>query len=109
MLKANEEHDLGEVLLEPGSTLRGMVRDADGNVVSGAMVLLGQETDFDLFAPSVRSDEDGIFTIRGVTSWSNDLVVRSPGFAANTISLQLPGDVLSGKPLAITLERGATI
>jgi hypothetical protein len=109
VLKANEEHDLGEVLLEPGSTLRGMVRDADGNVVSGAMVLLGQETDFDLFAPSVRSDEDGIFTIRGVTSRSNDLVVRSPGFAANTISLQLPGDVLSGKPLAITLERGATI
>jgi hypothetical protein len=109
VLKANEEHDLGEVLLEPGSTLRGMVRDADGNVVSGAMVLLGQETDFDLFAPSVRSGEDGIFTIRGVTSRSNELVVRSPGFAANTISLQLPGDVLSGKPLAITLERGATI
>lgn len=108
-LKANAEHDLGDVLLEPGATLRGMVRDADGNVVSGAMVLLGWETDFDLFVPSVRSGEDGIFTIRGVTSRSKDLVVRSPGFAANTVRLQLPGDVLSREPLAITLARGATI
>ena len=73
------------------------------------MVLLGQETDFDLFVPSVRSDHDGGFTIQGVTSASKQLIVRSPGFAASSVTLQLPRDVLSADPLVIKLERGATI
>jgi len=109
VLKPFEEHDLGEVLLAPGAALRGVVRDADGNPVAGAMVLLGEETDFDLFVPSVRSGADGAFTIHGVTSRSKHLVVRSPGFAANSLDLQLPQDVLRVEPLPITLDRGATI
>lgn len=109
VLKPFEQHDLGEVLLAPGAALRGVVRDADGNPVAGAMVLLGEETDFDLFVPSVRSDAEGVFTINGVTSRSKHLVVRSPGFAANSFDLLLPQDVLRVEPLPITLERGATI
>jgi hypothetical protein len=85
------------------------VRDAAGSAVHDAMVLLGDETDFSLFLPTVRTDVDGMFTIQGITSRSKQLVVRSPGFAANTIGLQLPGDVLSIDPLEIQMERGTTI
>lgn len=108
-LKAGQDNDLGEVLLAVGAGLRGVVTDAEGSVVRDAMVLLGEETDFDLFSPSVRSGADGSFEIRGVTSRSSSLVVRHPAFAARTIQLQLPRDVLSAKPLPVVLQRGTTI
>lgn len=108
-LKTGEVHDLGVVLLAPGAKLRGVVRDADGNAIPKAMILLGDERDFALFLPTVRSDERGMFTVQGVTSRSKQMVVRSPGFAANTIGLQLPRDVLSLDPLEIKMERGTTI
>ena len=108
-LKPGESHDLGAVLLMPGATLRGLVQDGDGQPVRDAMVLLGEETDLDLFLPSVRSDAAGMFTIQGVTSRSAQLVVRRSGFAVSTIPIQLPRDVLSAAPLVIKLERGATI
>jgi hypothetical protein len=108
-LKPGEVHDLGVVLLAPGAKLRGVVRDADGNAIPKAMILLGDERDFALFLPTVRSDERGMFTVQGVTSRSKQMVVRSPGFAANTIGLQLPRDVLSLDPLEIKMERGTTI
>ncbi|HEB54660.1 MAG TPA: hypothetical protein ENI87_15535 [bacterium] len=108
-LVPDEEHDLGEIVLEPGARLRGVVRDDQGRPLRDALVLLGEETDSDLFTPSVRTAADGSFTIRGVSSRSRHLVVRHPGFAACTRELQLPRDVLSAEPIAITLERGATI
>jgi hypothetical protein len=108
-LKSGQSYDLGEVLLAPGAKLRGVVRDADGNAIPMALVLLGDERDFALFLPTVRTDERGMFTIKGVASQSKQLVVRSPGFAASTIDLQLPRDVLSIEPLEIRMERGATI
>ncbi|CAN0495734.1 unnamed protein product, partial [Discosporangium mesarthrocarpum] len=109
MLEANETHNLGEVLLEPGARLRGVVRDADGKNVADAAVVLGEESDLDLYEPAVRSAVDGSFTLQGVTSRSNQLVVRAPGFAASTVEIQLPRDVLSADPLEVVLERGATI
>lgn len=109
LLQPHEDHDLGEVLLAAGAQLRGVVRDMKGNPVRDAMILLGDEADFALFLPTVRSDGDGLFTIQGVTSRSRQLVVRSPGFAASTVTLQLPRDVLSVDPLEIRMERGTTI
>lgn len=109
VLAPNEDHDLGEVLLEPGSRLTGVVRDAAGAPVADAHVLLGEETDLDLFEPRVRSGPDGRFVVGGVSSRSSRLVVRARGFAAATVDLSLPRDVLSLEPLAVTLERGATI
>ncbi|MCK5944155.1 MAG: carboxypeptidase regulatory-like domain-containing protein [Planctomycetes bacterium] len=108
-LVANEDNQLGEIVLERGSRLRGRVIDANGNPVRGARVLLGEESDFDLFEPSVISGEDGTFAIQGVTSRSRQLVVRHPAFAARTQLLELPRDVLSLERLPVTLERGCTI
>lgn len=108
-LAANREHALGEVLLEPGSRLSGIVRDQDGDPVANAVVLLGEETDLDLFEPRTRTAADGSFRIGGITSRSAQLVVRATGFAARTVELRLPHDVLGAAPLVVTLERGATI
>lgn len=106
---ANEEQSLNEVLLEPGSRLRGRVVDGSGAPVANASVLLGEEADLDLFESAVRTAADGSFTIGGVTTRSYSLVVRAAGFAAQTVLLQLPQDVLSGKPLVVKLDAGATI
>jgi hypothetical protein len=97
------------VLLMSGAKLRGVVRDEDGSPIRDAMVVLGEETDLDLFVPTVRSDAEGMFTIQGVTSRSSHLVVRRSGFAASTVNLQLPRDLLSVEPLVVKLERGTTI
>lgn len=109
VLLPNEINQLGEIVLERGSKLRGVVLDNDGEPVRGASVLLGEESDIDLFSPSVVSAADGSFTIEGVSSRSQQLVVRHPAFASRTQLLELPRDVLSLEPLPIRLERGGTI
>lgn len=108
-LVANEVNQLGELPLERGTRLRGIVLDDAGQPVSGAAVILGQEADLDLYEPSVRSAEDGSFELDGVTSRSRQLVVRHPAFAARTTELELPRDVLASEPLRVRLARGGTI
>jgi len=108
-LAANERRSLGEVLLEPGSRLDGIVRDDRGNAVANAIVLLGEESDLDLFEAKTRTAADGTFQLRGVTHRSSRLVARAAGFAARVVELELPRDVLSRTPLVVTLERGSTI
>lgn len=108
-LAANEKHALGEVLLEPGSRLDGVVRDDRGNAVANARVLLGEESDLDLFDAKTRTGADGVFRLSGVTHRSTRLVARAAGFAARVVELELPRDVLSRSPLVVTLERGSTI
>ena len=108
-LQANEVNQLGELVFERGSRLRGLVLDEARQPVVDAVVLLGLESDFDLFESSVRTATDGSFVIDGVTSRSRQLVVRHPAFAARTLEIELPRDVLSIEPLPIVLERGGTI
>jgi|GEM_PF-6991574 len=108
-LLANQVNQLGDLVLERGSRLRGLVLDEAGEPVADALVLLGRESDFDLFDPAVRSAADGSFVIDGVTSGSRQLVVNHPAFATRTLGLQLPRDVLGLKPLPVVLERGNTI
>lgn len=106
---AGKEHDLGELLLEPGAHLRGVVRDVDGALVPNAVVLLGEEGDLQLFESGQRTDADGSFRLRGVTNRSDTLVVRAPGYAPAVATLTLPDDLLSPEPFELRLSRGATI
>lgn len=106
---AAESYDLGELLLEPGARLAGVVRDPDGEPVANAAIWLGEESDADLFAPSVRSLADGSFVVGGVTARSSRLVVRATGYAPRTVDLLLPQDVLAPVPLVVALELGTTI
>ncbi|MBL8722622.1 MAG: carboxypeptidase regulatory-like domain-containing protein [Planctomycetes bacterium] len=108
-LAANEEHRLGEILLEPACTLRGRVLGPDQQPIAGAVVLLGEEGDLDLFEPTTRSGPDGAFVLSGVSTRSATLVVRSAAFAPRTVALELPKDVLAETPLPVVLAAGATI
>jgi hypothetical protein len=107
-LVANEEHFL-EVLLEPGARLVGEVRAPDGSPVANAVVMLGDESDLDLFEAGTRTLADGSFRLSGVTGRSSRVVVRSAGYAPREVELSLPRDVLSPRPLRIDLEPGSTI
>ena len=106
---AKQEYPLGEILLEPGSRITGRVQTADGTPIADAAVLLGEELDFDLFEPRARSAADGSFQLSGVATRSARLVVRAAGFAVQGRDLQLPQDVLGGRPVVVTLGRGSTI
>jgi hypothetical protein len=108
-LAANDEHFLGDVVLEPGCRLAGEVRAPDGSPVANAVVMLGEESDLDLFEAGTRTAADGSFRLSGVSGRSSRLVVRSPGYAPSVVDLALPQDTLSSRPLRVVLEPGSTI
>lgn len=108
-LVADQEESLGQVWLEPGAFLHGLVVDGAGNPVANAMALLGLESDLDLFEARTRTAADGTFRLGGVSARSAQLVVRAPGFAPSVVDLQLPYDVLASDRKRIGLELGSTI
>ena len=108
-VRAGEDADLGEIVMEPGSELRGVVRDETGEPVAGAEVFLGDESDLFEYQSPLRTAEDGTFRVRGVSSAAANLLVRASGFAYSSTSLRLPDDVLGLEPLVVELERGSTI
>lgn len=108
-LAAGTEHDLDEILLEPGCFMHGRVVDGSGNGIAGAEVFLGDEADLDLFTPQLRSGPDGTFTVHGIASNASSLVIRAAGFATATVPLRLPHDILTRTPKTIRLDAGSTI
>jgi len=108
-VQAGQEYSFGEVLLEPGCDLHGVVLGDQDRPVAGAEVFLGEESDLDAYATQTRSGTDGQFTVPGVASRASTLVVRAPGYALQLVPLRLPRDVLGGEPLAVRLQRGSTI
>lgn len=108
-LQAGEEHDFGEILLEPGCQLDGVVTDEAGKPVAGAEVFLGEESDLLEYQSRTRSDAQGRFSTRGVSTLAATLLVRAPGFAWKVVPLRLPEDVLGEQPFVVALERGSSI
>jgi 5-hydroxyisourate hydrolase-like protein (transthyretin family) len=106
---AGQELDLGELLLEPGCVLRGVVRDEQGRPIAAAEVFLGEESDFMEYQARTRSDERGEFEVRGVSSAAATLLVRAQGYAWKAVPLRLPADVLAEDRLAVCAERGSAI
>lgn len=106
---ANEEHDLGEILLERGARVRGRVVDGNGNPVANARVFVGTERDLDLFEPQVVTAADGTFEVGGVTSRSSAIVAYLAGYSPAARQLILPRDVLAKDRVELVLEPGAVI
>jgi protocatechuate 3,4-dioxygenase beta subunit len=109
VVRAGEEVDLGEIAMEPGSELRGVVRDENGAPVAGAEVFLGEEMDFFEYQSPMRTAEDGTFLVQGVSSAAANLLVRAAGYAWSSTPLRLPEDALGKELFEVALERGSTI
>ncbi len=108
-IRPGEHQDLGALLLEPGSELRGVLRDEAGQPIAGAEVFLGEEADLLHYQAQQRTGPDGSFVVRGVSSLAANLIVRAAGFAWTAKPLRLPEDVLASEPLQVVAARGSTI
>jgi hypothetical protein len=58
-----EGKDLGDLVLEPGVTLRGTTVGPDGEVVANAEVAVGADPRMQFFRPETTSDDQGLFLI----------------------------------------------
>ncbi|MEM7205427.1 MAG: carboxypeptidase-like regulatory domain-containing protein [Planctomycetota bacterium] len=111
-LSANDRLDLGEILLERGARVRGMVVDAEGTPIGGARVYLGDELDSGVLgrnATGVFTDAAGRFELWGVSAQSATVVVAADSYAVTSRRLELPADLLRPEPLRIVPSVGATI
>ncbi|GDY02955.1 hypothetical protein LBMAG49_22840 [Planctomycetota bacterium] len=100
---------LGEVLLEPGSELRGRLVDVEGRPVAGAEVCLANEDELGKFALRLRSESDGTFVLGGVCSAADNLLVAARGYALTSYRVRLPQDLLAKNPKVLTLHHGASL
>jgi beta-lactamase regulating signal transducer with metallopeptidase domain len=87
--------DIGDVTLEMGLVLRGMVRDRMGKPIVGANISARQD---DKEAMSL-SDPDGSFVVAGLAAGDHKVTVSAEGFAPSQISAQA-----GGRPLNLVLH-----
>ena len=107
---ANGRLQLGSVRLESGAEVRGLVQDAAGQPIAGAIVHLGEAEDlaFDL-AQQNLTDAEGRFVVSGVTPLGRRLVVAAAGYMTAVNDLVLPDDLLRNGPFPVVLQRSSTL
>ncbi len=105
------KESLGDMLLEPGAVIAGVVRNLEGDPIAGASVMLGIVDDLlqDRFVAPDVSDFEGRFTLRGVSPDAKSLVVAADGYAISQTNLQIPQDLIRKDPLQITMMQCSTI
>ncbi len=110
-IKAGQTLDLGRVELNRGASLRGKVLGKDGEPLADAKVWVQSSWDSSLrYVPGYYTcDPQGVFTATGIGPDSRHLIVHAKGYAFKSISLNLPGDLLTVEPLSLQLQPGATL
>ena len=103
------ELDLGELLLEPGSSFACTVVDEDGKPVPDCLVFAGRDGDQSLFLPATRTDAQGNVVVGGISSASRTMVVAAPGYARFQFDLAIPRDIVRREPVVVRVQPGATI
>lgn len=108
-LSAGGELDLGELLLEPGSSFACMVVDEEGRPVPDCLVFSGRDGDQSLYLPGTRTDANGCVVVGGISSVSRTIVVAAPGHARFQFDLSIPRDIVRREPMVVRVQPGATI
>lgn len=108
------ELHLGDLVLEPGAVLRGVVLDTNGTPISGASIArVGPQAIQEGFARRwdevllATSEQDGSFSIDTLPFGSCQMKVEATGFA--TVRRQLGVDAYRLPDLELTLEPAATV
>lgn len=76
------------VTLETGQRLAGLITDTQGNPIGGAQIVQNR-----LWGDALRradSDDDGTFEFRNLSDGPQTLAVQAPGFAATSVTVQIP-------------------
>lgn len=110
VLGAGESQLDHELRLEPGATLTGTVRDAEGTPLEGVRVLIPEGNTSPAMIMMMRSgaltNADGRFRLEGAAVGRRLVEAHAPGFRAGKLELELAaGDNVAD----FTLERGASI
>lgn len=83
-IEAGGEVDLGLVELQPGASLRGAVRAADGSAIAGARLqIVAKDADF------VADYDGGTYTFAALPPGNHRLQVQAPGHAATTFDVTM--------------------
>ncbi|MDP8235743.1 MAG: carboxypeptidase regulatory-like domain-containing protein [Candidatus Erginobacter occultus] len=87
-VEAGRETDLGEIVLGPGSGLKGRITVEDGSPLKGAWVRIEtpEKRIGSIFAVSDMSASDGAFTIGGLNPGSFVLMVTAKNYRSERIS-----------------------
>lgn len=113
VVRPGETVDLGEILLDRGAAVRGVVRDVRGRPVPGARVHVGEE--LDLLHLDVQgeagsvTDAAGRFEVFGVSALARRLVVAANGFAPAVVDVRIPADLFREDPLPVVLRSGVKL
>ncbi|MCB9931924.1 MAG: carboxypeptidase regulatory-like domain-containing protein [Planctomycetes bacterium] len=111
-VEAGARLDLGDLKLNRGLSLSGVVVDTDNNPVAGASLRLSQPGENfgwmnrDNEISSATSATNGEFALRGVSQGDLQLSVKSDGFADYSEVIKVTG---SQSGMRIRLSRGGTI
>lgn len=81
--------DVGDVVLDPGITIEGHVRDRAGNGIADATIF-GWESDGMSagVAPQARTESDGVYSLPGLAAGTYQLTVSAPGFARGRLKAE---------------------
>ena len=113
MLFNGKIQNLGEIKLEPGFRVHGVVVDPNGKPVPGARVVLGRESDLTLDGARLteKADRNGRFAVDGVGLNSQDLFVAALGYATVYHRINLETDIMrtSTDPVVVQMQAGVTI
>ena len=96
--------DLGDVVLDTGLRIRGVVRTRDGTPIGGATVLTYARSESATRPPTTVSDEDGTFALGGLQPGNMPLHVSAPGYAPLQQSVAAGAD-----DLELVLDPGGTV
>lgn len=111
-VEAGARLDLGDLKLNRGLSLSGVVTGPDDKPVAGAGVSLGRPTEGfgwgreEADIASATTAQDGAFTLTGVSEGSLRLSVRADAFAPYAETIQVSG---TQSDLRIKLSRGGSV
>ena len=106
-LQGDQLVDVGDVVLHPGATVRGVVRDQDGLAVPRAWVFFRPAGEQEVRIADATTDRDGHFERDGLTPGRYLVTARTLG--STSPSVEVTADATVAAAVELVLEPSATV